>query len=129
MSKKLRETKQRSAIVEALRDYGHPMTAKHIRDRAAEAVPSLGIATVYRNIRGLLDAGQIEQIDVPGATSYYGIPLAHKHAMAVCKETQRMRLIPLMADISPSILPKLPEAFEPDSIQLFILGRFTDSAG
>lgn len=125
MSKKLRETKQRSAITETLRSYGHPMTARHIRDCASKIVPSLGIATVYRNIRGLLDAGEIEQIDVPGATSYYGIPPARKHAMAVCQESQRMHLIPITTDLSANLLPALPKGFQPASFQLFILGRFT----
>lgn len=126
MPKVFRDTKQRVAIIETLREYGHPMTARHIRDRASDMVPSLGIATVYRNIRYLLDSGEIEQIDVPGATSYYGIPREGNHVLAVCKDSQRVQLIPEV-DVSAGVLKKLPKNFKADSFQMFVLGTFTDS--
>lgn len=123
MAKIFRDTKQRAAILETLQDYGHPMTARHIRDSAAALVPTLGIATVYRNIRSLLAAGEIEQIDVPGATSYYTIPRKGNHLMVICKDSQRVELIP-GAELSVSFLKNLPHDFKARSFQLFVLGHF-----
>lgn len=124
MSKIFRDTKQRSAILDTLHEYGQPMTARHIRDYAASLVPTLGIATVYRNIRYLLASGEIEQIDVPGATSYYTIPRQDNYLMMICKDSQRVELVP-GAEVPLSVMESLPPNFKANSFQLFVLGQFT----
>lgn len=102
------------------------MTAKGILEAAAGAVPSLGIATVYRNIRNMLNSGELEQIDVPGLTSYFSLPRKKAQALAVCRKSQRVHLF----DIEQAKLKALhnaPDSFIPDTVEVFLFGEFADS--
>lgn len=129
MSKSFRETRQRNAIIDALRQHGNPMTAKQIRDAAAQSVPSLGIATVYRNIRHLLQENEIEQINVPGLTSYFSLPCKKPLTLAVCRKSEQVTLID-SDQLTPAALKglaSLPSSFEVEDIELFIFGQFSDA--
>lgn len=66
MSVLARRTAQRRAIRRALEDSGRPLSPIEIRERAAVAVPGLGIATVYRNLARLESEGRVASIEVPG---------------------------------------------------------------
>lgn len=128
MSKSFRDTKQRNAIIDTLHQYGQPMTAKHIRDMASDIVPSLGIATVYRNIRHLLESGEIEQIDVPGFTSYFSLPRTRPQLLLVCRETQRVQFVD-NKQLNISSLRNIPDGFEADRLEVFLFGRFNGDSG
>ncbi|WP_309398938.1 Fur family transcriptional regulator [Cerasicoccus maritimus] len=122
MGKRFRDTKQRSAILETLKNAEHPLTPKEIQESAAAQVPGLGIATVYRNIRLLLDNKEIEAIEVPGHRACYMLPQNGHRTLVVCRETNRVHLtdgvdLQLMQD-------RLPEGFCPEHIEIFIYGRF-----
>lgn len=122
MGKSFRDTKQRAAILETLRNAEHPLTPMEIRDQAAGNAPGLGIATVYRNIRMLLENEEIEAIEVPGHRTCYMIPRSNQRAVVVCRESKQVRL----ADgLDIQIDSKyLPEGFEAEEIEIFIYGRF-----
>lgn len=122
MGKNFRDTKQRAAILDTLRQANHPLTPKEIRERAADAAPGLGIATVYRNLRLLIDSEEIEALEVPGHRTCYLIPRGNQRAVVVCRQTKQVRLADGMEiKIDPSYLP---EGFEPEEVEIFIYGRF-----
>lgn len=61
-----RQTTQRRAIREVLQQAAGPLTPQEILERASLELTSLGLATVYRNLNSLLDAGEINAVHLPG---------------------------------------------------------------
>jgi len=122
MPKNFRDTKQRAAILGALRDSQHPLTPKELRQKASQSAPGLGIATVYRNIRLLLENDEIESIDIPGHGACYMLPNGKRRAVVVCRKTKRIRL----ADAESIKIDegRLPQGFEPEEFSIFIYGKF-----
>ena len=59
-----RRTSQRSAIVRVIREAHGPLRPLEILNLASPIVPSLGIATVYRQLRRLQDAGEVRAVDL-----------------------------------------------------------------
>lgn len=75
-----RKTRQREAIRLVLLDAGRPLSPGEILIKARGALPSLGIATVYRAIKVLLAEGTIVLVDIPGQPSRYEMAgLLHHH--------------------------------------------------
>lgn len=75
-----RNTRQRSAIRDAFERAGRPLSPQQVLEAAQAGVEGLGIATVYRNIKGLLEEGWLAAVDLPGnATVYERSGKAHHH--------------------------------------------------
>lgn len=76
----MRRTKQRDAITKIVCETGRPLSPEEILEKASRLVPGLGIATVYRNLKVLLDQGLIKSVDIPGQMSRYELAdLDHHH--------------------------------------------------
>jgi Fur family transcriptional regulator, ferric uptake regulator len=75
-----RRTRQREIIARVIREATGPLTVPQIHERAQGEMPSLGIATVYRTIKLLQEAAQIETVILPtGETRYEAADLGHHH--------------------------------------------------
>lgn len=75
-----RQTRQRDAILEVIQAAAGPLTVREIHERGQERVAALGIATVYRNVKLLLEGGQILTVILPsGETRYEPAQLGHHH--------------------------------------------------
>ena len=59
-----RRTSQGSAITKVVRDATGPLRPLEILELASRIVPTLGIATVYRQLRRLQDAGKVRAVDL-----------------------------------------------------------------
>jgi Fur family ferric uptake transcriptional regulator len=66
-----RNTKQRRAILEALARADRPLSPQEILVAARADAPRLGQATVYRNLQGLVEEGQLCPVDLPGSIRRY----------------------------------------------------------
>jgi Fur family ferric uptake transcriptional regulator len=67
-----RKTIQGDAIREVLADAPHPLTAQEVLDLARVRVAKVGIATVYRNLKALVEEGWLKVVELPGdQTSRY----------------------------------------------------------
>jgi Fur family ferric uptake transcriptional regulator len=66
-----RNTRQRAAIRDAFELANRPLSPQQVLDAAQATVQGLGIATVYRNIKALLDEGWLSAVDLPGAATVY----------------------------------------------------------
>lgn len=76
-----RHTRQRGAVRRVLQRAGRPLTPAEILLDARREISSLGIATVYRNIRALLDERWLTTVELVGEPARYelaGMP-AHDH--------------------------------------------------
>jgi Fur family transcriptional regulator, peroxide stress response regulator len=68
-----RDTKQREAILELLRNTRAHPTADQIYDNVRKDVPNISKGTVYRNLQVLENDGAITVIGINGAQSRYEV--------------------------------------------------------
>jgi len=66
-----RKTRQGAAIREAFERVDRPLSPQQVLDAAQADVEGLGIATVYRNIKGLLADGWLAAVELPGGITVY----------------------------------------------------------
>lgn len=115
-----RRTRQRAAIAETLRVAARPLTPAELLLEAQHQVPGLGIATVYRAIRAMLDDGSARQVDLPGsAPRYEPAHLGHHHHFQcrACGEVFEIHGCP-------GDLARLaPPGFELDGHDVVLFGR------
>ena len=81
-----RDTRQRRAIVKTVGEAGRPLGPQEILERAQRYVPRLGIATVYRTIRGLVESGTFRVVKLPGAADRYETAGKHHHHHFHCRD-------------------------------------------
>jgi Fur family ferric uptake transcriptional regulator len=118
-----RRTSQRRAILNALHEAPGPLTPQEVHDRARREQASLGLATVYRNLARLEEAGEVEQVHLPDdATRYEPAGRGHHHHFRcrVCG-----RVFELDADCPVAILEglTLPGGFQVEDHALTLYGR------
>lgn len=80
-----RDTSQRRAIRWALRESGRPLTPDEILEVGKERVASLGIATVYRNLKALEEAGWAVPVELPGEPRRYEVAGKPHHHHFLCR--------------------------------------------
>jgi Fe2+ or Zn2+ uptake regulation protein/rubrerythrin len=82
--KKLKKTSQRALIWGALLDSkGHP-SVEEIRDQLLKQGHRIGLATVYRMLKILLQSGYIRQLKVEGLTRYEPVVKQPNHLHFIC---------------------------------------------
>ena len=75
-----RRTRQRAAIWSVLERAARPLGPHEVLEEARDEVPNLGMATVYRNIRALVEEGRLRMVKLPGLPSRYEVAgKAHHH--------------------------------------------------
>ena len=85
-----RSTRQRKAIEDTLKGAAQPMTPEELLAVAQTEVPKLGIATVYRAIKDLRDAGEVVAVEVPGHAICYETAHRGHHHHFHCRGCQRV---------------------------------------
>jgi Fur family ferric uptake transcriptional regulator len=82
--KKLKKTSQRALIWRALLDSkGHP-SVEEIRDQLLKEGHRIGLATIYRTLKILLQSGYIRQLKVEGRTLYEPVIKQPNHLHFIC---------------------------------------------
>ena len=119
-----RSTEQRRAIREAVRNAGRPMRPEEVLEAAQRDVPTLGIATVYRNLKSMLDAGFLRAVELPGdPTRRYELAALDHHHHFHCRRCDRVYDI----DICPGDLSRhAPAGFSVESHELLLHGICSD---
>ncbi|HOX69771.1 MAG TPA: transcriptional repressor [Burkholderiaceae bacterium] len=75
-----RSTRQRTAISAVIDSAGRPLSTQEVLDAAQVDVPGLGLATVYRNLKLMVDSGEIAAVTLPGdSPRYESTQHAHEH--------------------------------------------------
>ncbi len=117
----LAATHQRQVIYEAVMSLpGHP-SPEDIYDLARRKVPSISLATVYKNIRTFLDSGMLREVSLHhGSLRVEANHHAHHHLVCVrCKsilDLDEQSLEPLR------FRQKLPRGFQVQRISVDVLG-------
>lgn len=115
-----RDTSQRRAIRRAFVKAGRPLSPQEVLDGAQHEAPTLGIATVYRNVKALIDEGWLVPVDLPGEnTRYERSDIGHHHHFH-CNACGRVFDI----DGCPGRLNSLvPEGFQLEDHEVVLYGR------
>ena len=85
-----RATRQNTAIREAIQAAGRPLSPTEVLDEARRHVAALGLATVYRNLKALVDAGEIQVVTLPGEVARYEMARRGHHHHFRCDVCQRV---------------------------------------
>ena len=85
-----RSTRQRTAIRETLAEAGRPLSPQEILTAAHAQVPGLGIATVYRTLKALVEEGVLEPVELPGQGTRYELAHRPHHHHFQCRACQRV---------------------------------------
>lgn len=85
-----RDTAQRRAILQVVQDAKRPLSPQEILERAQGNVPKLGIATVYRTVKAMEEAGDLAPVDLPGeGRRYERAGMKHHHHFS-CRKCGRV---------------------------------------
>lgn len=85
----LRPTRQRRAITEALADAADFQSAQDIHDMLRRAGDKVGLATVYRTLQAMAEAGEVDVLQGAGGESVYRRCSTHHHHHLVCRSCGR----------------------------------------
>lgn len=81
----MRYSKQRSVILDIVKSNPVHPTAEWVYKQAQKKIPSIGIATVYRNLNALSDSGLIEKIPGSDGVDRFDADIAeHYHMQCEC---------------------------------------------
>ncbi len=86
----VRSTRQRAAIVEALRAAARFQSAQELHRDLVGAGHAVGLATVYRNLQALVDAGEIDAVHTASGETMFRLCDANDHHHhLVCRSCRR----------------------------------------
>lgn len=85
-----RKTNQREAIRRVFEAARRPLSPQEAHGAACRRVPGLGIATVYRTVKRLLDQGYLIPVDIPGEPPRYEIAGKRHHHHFYCRGCRRV---------------------------------------
>jgi Fur family ferric uptake transcriptional regulator len=118
-----RSTRQRTAIRAVIDAAGRPLSPQEVLEAAQSDVPALSLATVYRNIKALIDAGEISAVSLPGDSPRYESAHHEHHHHFQC--TNCMRVFDVH-DCPGDLAGLVPAGFTVERHELTLYGRCSD---
>lgn len=115
-----RSTRQRTAIRAVIDAAGRPLSPQEVLSAAQTEVPGLSQATVYRNLKSLVDEGDIAVVTLPGDSPRYESARHDHHHHFQCNECKRV----FDVHDCPGDLARLaPKGFTVEHHELTLYGR------
>jgi Fur family ferric uptake transcriptional regulator len=115
-----RTTRQREAIRSVIDEAGRPLSPQEVLDAAQSRVPALGLATVYRNLKQLVEASEILAVTLPGdGARYESVQHGHHHHFQ-CNTCKRVFDVP---DCPGNLARLAPKGFTIEHHELTLYGR------
>lgn len=90
---------------------------------AGKSVPNLGIATVYRNIKVMIDKGELESVELPGQAARYQPPANENQQLIICENDDSVCSINKKID---GFNPELPDGFVLKRYQIIYYGDYKE---
>lgn len=120
-----RNTRQRTAIREAIARAARPLLPQEVLDAAQAEAPGLSIATVYRNLRTMVDEGELRPVVLPAENPRYELAGAGHHHHFQCLHCKRV----FEVEACPGDLASLaPAGFTVEDHELTLYGRCRECA-
>lgn len=86
----IRNTKQRQAILAAIEEAARPLTANEVHELGLQTSAKLGLRTVFRNLRELVEERRLVVVDYPGQPPRYEVVDGQHHTHFICHKCQKM---------------------------------------
>jgi Fur family ferric uptake transcriptional regulator len=118
-----RTTRQRDAIKAVIRKSKRPLLPHEVLAQARIAVPALGLATIYRNLKSLVEDGAVQVVSLPGESPRYEASETGHHHHFQCTACQRVFDVP---GCPGSLSGLVPRGFTVERHELTLYGRCTD---
>lgn len=120
-----RSTRQRRAIREAFLEAGRPLSPQEVLELARKKVPSLGLATVYRTLKGLVEEGFLTPVALPGEPFRYEPAGREHHHHFLCRRCGRVYEL---LGCHPALQDHLPPGFLAEGHEVMVYGRCPECA-
>ncbi len=101
-----RNTRQRAIIREVLEAANRPLGAQEVLIEAQLRMEGLGIATVYRTIKGLIEEGWLVPVELPGEPPRYELAGKGHHHHFHCKDCGKMFELEGCVENLKNLIPK-----------------------
>ena len=96
-TKVTRNSKQRTAVLEALAETTSHPTAEWVYQEVSRKIPNISLGTVYRNLSQLAEVGTILRMEIGDGTDHFDFNTApHDHFF--CQECRKLYDFPLPYD-------------------------------
>jgi len=118
-----RATRQRAAIRAAIQNSGQPLLANEVLELAQATVAGLGQATVYRNLKAMVDDGELRLVLLPGENPRYELAHTAHHHHFQCRACNRVFDVP---ECPGSLVSIAPKGFVVEDHDLTLYGRCSD---
>ena len=119
-----RNTIQRLKILEYLKSVKTHPTAETVFKEVVKEIPTITLATVYRNLNLLADHGQVLRLEINGEYRYDGDVCFHQHYL--CKRCGKMNDC-FQEEISKFALQKFKKQdFQPECVTIIFRGICKD---
>ena len=115
-----RDTRQRRAIRRVFMNVGRPLTPDEVLEYGQQMVPSLGLATVYRNVKNLVRQGWLSEVELPGGGLRYELADRPHHHHFLCHSCDQAFDVHHCPD---EVETLAPDGFEVDGHELVLFGR------
>jgi Fur family ferric uptake transcriptional regulator len=89
----IRNTLQRRAISRVFSVDVPPLTPQEVLVSAQEDIPALGIATVYRTLKSMVESGALVVVNLPGEASRYELTEKRHHHFFSCRACGKVSVV------------------------------------
>ena len=120
-----RNTEQRIALRRVLLEADRPLSAQEVLQAAQKIVIGLGIATVYRNLRMLVDEKWLATVGLPGKPDRYEVAGKAHHHHFHCKVCNRVFEV---AECASDLRQMTPAGFVLDGHDVVLYGKRSECA-
>lgn len=114
-----RDTEQRRAIRRIFGEIDRPLTPTEVLEAARTYVASMGLATVYRNLKLLKDEGWLSSVELPGEPDRYERSGKGHHHHFICRSCEQAFDIEGCAT---DVAAMVPKGFEVTSHHMTLYG-------
>jgi len=101
-----RSTRQKAAIRKAFDGANRPLSASEVLEISSSDVSGIGIATVYRNIKFMLEAGVLATVELPGQAPRYERNGLQRHHYFHCTSCDKVYSVGLCEVSTKKVLPR-----------------------
>jgi Fur family ferric uptake transcriptional regulator len=114
-----RNTRQKDAIRAAFVETDRPLSPDEVLSYAQRSVGDLSIATVYRNLKTMVDEGWLLAVQLPGESPHYELSGKEHHHHFLCSDCRKVYEL---EGCVPALKPKIPRGFRVASHDLLLHG-------
>jgi Fur family ferric uptake transcriptional regulator len=119
----MRPTKQRLAVVDAMASFDDFRSAQEIHDLLGRRGDPVGLATVYRTLQRLADAGEVDVLRTEDGEAIYRRCSETHHHHLVCRSCGEIFDVDCAVGAAPCLTPSDVAGFDVDQAEVIFWGN------